>query len=494
MWRSIAKELGFFDSNLLLCGSSLNEVTGMSTDIDLLCYCSYANYVYSEHLYYQERLIHLIVFPKFKFLDYLICNICTQGHIYANMWMKSQSITNDTDDFLGSLQKYITKILETPMATYDDYSFAQLQKIITLCNNMSSCQTNQLLIASELLLTINRFISGIQCDTKHLARHLHNNNTSQVFQKLFTEAVCTKDYSKFLYETKVYIKRYMPSHNHNSCTTAITYNIIPEGGPLIIFIPEVDNNANVAEAIEELSFVLDKIVGKNYYCFKIEPNQALDAGLYFYIHCYDKVLLSTVYANILQYHKDNAKRFLHNGIKLLYPYRTVFSSGLFFGGFEIQKRLTSIFCNLYSIVRATGCDKLELVLCIYKIFANKTNDGNIFLSSMCDRLAIDAADPIGIYNIELLKTMIETLQERTTFEVYCNTDGSRFSTIRGLIEQLIDYVLSISESEILFPNILIYGNEQKTLLHYILLHIQDIFMLSFPQRYETLRSYLTYKY
>jgi len=495
MWHSITKELAVSESDLYLCGSICEGYDTNCSDIDIICNCKYANYIYSERFIFQNKPIHLIVFPKYKLTDYLICDIYTPSHIYANMWEKCVYLTDDCSDFTVSMHNYITRLFDAHMEPSDDFLYLQLQKLSALCSDLSCQSNNQLLIASELLLTINRFIAGKHCDVKHLSRALVNNGTSQKFQDLYSEAVCTKDYGHFLGGVKDFIKKYKPSLDNESFTTAVSYNKIPDG-PFIIFLPEVGHITTIRKILKELSSVIERVVGHNYYCFGIEPNQALDAGSYICVRCNDKEESSMVYQSIVEYHKKNSTRFLNNGIKLLYPYRTAFSSGLFFGGFAIQEHLSIHFCSIHSMFQekqdiGSGSTLYALTACIYRAFDDSLNDGKDFLYSVRDSLLADVIDPIGVYNIEQMKIMSSALSRKKGTRKMVSPGSLNFTSLTELINRLIGYVLSLSKDEIIFPSISSSGNEQRTLLRYILLHLQDIMMLSFPQRHETLSYYLS---
>lgn len=495
MWHSISKELAFLESDLYLCGSIYEGHDTNCSDIDIICNCEYANYVYSERFIFQNKPIHLIVFPKYKLTDYLICDVYSHSHIYASMWKNCMCLADEFCDFTVSMHNYITRLFDVQVEPTDDLTFFQLQKISSFCHDMNNQRDNQLLIASELLLTINRFLARKNCDVKHLSRVLINNDISQMFQDLYSEAVCTKDYSHFLCGVKDFIKKYKPSFDNESFTTAVTYNKIPDG-TLIIFLPEVGHITAIRKVLEELSSVIERVIGHNYYCFGIEPNQALDAGSYICVRCNDKKEPSMVYQRIVEYHKKNSTRFLNNGIKLLYPYRTAFSSGLFFGGFAIQEHLSIHFCSIYSLLQKTNIIESRTTLyalaaCIYRAFNDSLNDGNDFLYSVRDSLLADAIDPIGVYNIEQMKIMSSALSRKKGARKMVSPSTLNFTSLTELINRLIGYVLSLSKDEIIFPSISPYGNKQKALLRYVLLHLQDIMMLSFPQRYETLTCYLS---
>ena len=495
MWHSFVKELGYPESGLFLCGSAVNGSATACSDVDFIHCTHYASYVYSESACCGNKRVQLTFFPRYKLTDYLICDLCTTDRIYFDMWSTCQSVNGGSQSFLLSIQQYLCAVQNLHLAPMDDFVYFQTHQIHALCEVLDCPENcNPLLIASELLLSVTRLMAGKQKDIKHISRSVAGNPVSKRFQDLYTAAVSTQRYDLFCSEVRDLILNF--STDDDISTTGLSYNQPPRR-MLIVFVPGLERLDKGRDALWALESKL-KEAGFRSYCFKIEVNQALDAGFYLCIDG-ENGLSGEAYASIIDFHKKRVGVFLRNEIKMLYPYRTAFSTGFFFGGSAIQKRLTPFFCevsDLLSSIRATDDSDSFMhaaSMCIYDAFAENIPYGRSLLATIRNSIIADVADPIGMYNIDQMKLLSSAIPEMGVDIL----DDIIMLPLRGSltesIGQLLTYVSSLAEEEIMFPSISLGGTKKGTLLRQILLHLQDIMMLSFQERYETLGDFLLKK-
>ena len=485
IYASLRKEIGFPRTNYCLCGSLLEGRKTRGVDIDVICWSDCVSYVYSERVIAGDALYHLILFPRYKLLDYLICDVCSWGQVLTDMW-KSCCDLDDSGVIVSSIQEYLRKMETHYVISSDDYIYYQINRIQSLCDNLSCPDNNPLLLASELLLAINGLIAGKQFDTKHLAREVRTNAASKRFQFLFREAAAKEDYSVFVNEVRLFIQQF--SINNNASTTGLSYNKI-SGSFLIVYFPGVRKDGKDEVALRNLESTIRKTTECFLYSFRIESNQALDAGLYLCVHG-KGTSLKSAYSSILLFHKQVMGILLKNNIKMLYPYRTAFSSGFYFGGIGLQEHLTPLFSELSSIFHRNIEGPEQAIYSVYDSFANTLSNGLLFLENVRDSIIVDVIDPVGEFNVDQLD-MITSKFAKATIEgrdVPIRFDG--FGSLRRTVKKILLFVLSLSDNDILFPALSASGNRHETLLRYILLHIQDIMRLSFQERYNSLSVFL----
>jgi hypothetical protein len=492
MWHLFQKIISFPESSFLLCGSSINGSRTGASDVDFICHSKYVTYVYSERFFYKGQQLHLIYFPRFKVIDYLICDAYSRETIYINMWRNSHDLLRDSNPLLLSIQDYLSALQKTIVIPPDDFVYYQIQKIASLSEVLNSKENSPLLIASELLLSVATLIVGKRCDTKHLAREITDNGFFLSFMSTYENAVSTHEFGPLCSEAQRIIQHF--SVKKNASTTGLSFNTLPNDY-LIVYIPGMAKQVSTIRFLHEIELLFSRIANITYYSFNIEPNQALDAGLYLCVYG-NKEDLNSVYKELLVFHKHKLEYCRGMGIKMLYPYRTAFSSGYFFGGINVQRELTHFFCDIYKYLYRTGGtpnkERLySIAMCIYQVFASRLQNGTVFLESVRDSILVDAVDPLGIYNIEQLRMISSSLENKK--EQYNAGNDSEYpgkALIRTAIEHSLTYVSTLREAEIFFPSLSPAGNKRETLLRYILLHVHDIMMLSYPQRYETLCMFL----
>lgn len=483
----------FPESFVFLSGSQASSSNNNQSDIDFICCTKYASYVYSEITVYKKRKLHIIFFPHYKLIDYLIRDVFTCDQIFLKMWSQAKCLSSVHHFYLYQIQHYVQSLISMRFLSVDDYFYHLIQQIITLSEDLEHASDNQLLIASELFITITRFISGKQGGIKHVARSIAKDKNYIFFQNLFLRAITTQDYSTFWLSTQEFMLRYRDGVNGS--TTGLTYNKI-SGGSIIVFSPCSSHDKVLNKVYSEIQSELLKIGGSKAYAFFIEPNQALDAGLYLYIVGEEKDL-DMYYQVLSSCHERKATFFISHNINILYPYRTSFSSGLFFGGINTLRALAPLFCDFYEkieeiIRRSEHADiMLSASIFVYQAFLNTISNGRAFLSSIKDNLAIDVVDSTGVYNVDQIKKMSSELKN-----AIINIDEQKyirhpsFISLMKKTEEMIEYVLALDSNDIFFPNMSEYDNKHKHLLRNILLHLQDIMMLNYRQRYESLYAFL----
>lgn len=486
----------FPESLVFLSGSQALSSNNNQSDIDFICCTKYATYIYSEKIVYKKQILHITFFPKYKLIDYLIHDAFTCGQIYLKMWSQANCLSTAHFPYLCPIQNYIQSLLTMRILPLDDYYYHLIQQIITLCKELEHTTDNQLVIASDLFLSITRFISGKQGGIKHVARSTANNQHYKYFQTLYLRALSTQDYVPFCSSVQKFMSRYR--NGVSGSTTGITYNML-QSECIIVFFPSY-SHVNVLNDINaELHSELKKVGASSEYVFFIEPNQALDAGLYLYI-AGSKKKLEAYYQVLSSYHKRRIAFFTMHNLKMLYPYRTSFSSGLFFGGINNLRMLQPLFCEFYSaleeiIKRSEDLSTpLSASVSVYQAFLNNIPDGEDLLNCIMDRIAIDVVDSVGVYNIEQISVMSSELK-KASIKIYEQkyVGYPSLISLMKITEKIIEYVFSLNSNDIFFPNMLARDENHNMLFRNILLHLQDIMMLNHQQRYESLFTFLSDK-
>ena len=494
MWQNVIDRITFPGSFLFLCGSTAKGSASDNSDIDFICCTDYASYVYSEQFLLNGKRIQVIFFPRQKLQDYLICDSYSRDCIYNHMWSNALNISYDSSFFLLSIQQYIYSMQNLHRAPLDDYIVFLKQKLSRLCEELMNPSNDQVLISSELLLTIVRLISGKTGSIKHIGREIADNNIYQRFQHLYLDAISSRRYSCFYSEVQEYIN--MISEDDGSSTTSLSYNIIPNG-LFIVYFPGYEpaitqNNEIVLMGLES---ELDRQSIDSHYSFKVEQNQALDAGLYLCV--FDEAhTKEEVYKTVLSYHKKNAEHFLDHDIKMLYPYRTAFTSGFFFGGLVIQKHLTPLFYSISSEiarVRKSSLDgsMLSISTFIYEVFAEEIHRGKELIASLRDSIVADAVDLVGVYNIDQCMIMSNALKKVSLNSEYVLCPKPVEPLLKLSIKQILNYVNHLGEDDILFPSLTPNSDKHEVLFRYILIHLQDILRLNYQERYKSMSFFLS---
>lgn len=477
----------FPGSQILISGSFANGTYSEHSDIDIICLSKYSSYIYSESFASANKSVHITFFPKYKLLEYLICDALTKDRIYLNMWGQCLATTPENHKSISAIHKYIVSMKIIVPILNDDYAFFIIQRIRSLCDALLHEECNPELLASDLFLTAMRGLSGLQkSDTKHICRQLSSNLYARKLQQFFITAVTKHEYKDFALKIQKHINSTYAGIGKS--TTGLTYNITPFN-QILVFIPDSGMNPDKEKYLSQLEMRCTD----NYYTFRIEPNQAMDAGLYLWIitkHPNAKEQHDT----ISKYCSQNARLLFENNVQILFPYRTAFETGLYFGGKEIHKNLTPLFCEFYSeLQKESTNDDLTILCIIYDALRKNMRTWRKFLSSFKESLEPDVVDPYGIYNIEQTKCMsylIKEIYNKDTMKVSDLCRNHQRSDLSKCAERIMAYTNSIPHSSIFFPPISYFGNKRQMLFRNVILHLQDIARIGYRERYASIHYYL----
>lgn len=486
MWQSVIQSIVPPDSIVYLCGSSVDGTANALSDVDAICCTKYASYIYSEHFLFMGMRFHIVYFPFYKLSDYLLWDCYSRDHIYVNMWSKAQCLNKESSELLKSMQNYTTAVRNQCVSCNDDQYYSLLTRIIELCDDLISVNNDQVLVASDLFIMLSRFLSGLlRTGSKHVGRQLVDNQYMRHLEKAFVSAIQMNRYDDFVDEVKKITSRY--GSVRNTSTTGVAYNNRPAEN-FLIYIPDSTSKNSHETVLDDLI----SCCGHNCYSFRVEPNQAMAAGSYIFVPVSDK-MWSGVYESVLHYHESKFDYLYNRDIKIVYPYRSVFTTGLYFGGHNIILQLSPMFSEFYFALHSdslTRKNRMLQLLTVYKTVDESIPNGRRVLLMLNKCLESEAADPSGIYNTDLLRMIIsqfnkKPMQDNLLSPLYEN------NRLVACLKRILLYLESIQDDEVFFPSLSLVGCSRDHLYKNVLFHLHDIMKVNYVERYMVLRMYLS---
>lgn len=450
----------------------------MGKDIDLVYLTKDTGYIYSESFMVGNIMFQVIYIPIYKLVDIISFDLLTSDRIYINLLRGSVPINSANSEMLAEIKEYIG-YMETKIRSFTDndilYHVTHIQE---LCSEMSDIRNNATVLASDLFLTLLRFITELpHTASKHLGRAADQNESAQKICLKYIEAMKKGRFDDFTETARRVILPFLVGEERVS--TGISYNV-PSSRSCIIYIPGKRSKTDRAKEI--LSDFEDCCKECLAYSFYIGQNQLMDCGTYLFIRFADTLDNQMVIERLYDVHEKYAETCIAEDLKIIFPYNTAFSSGYYFGGYEIFESLIPSFCMLHRNIRKDNDENIVSAIQICNAWLEKVDRS--LIADYLDCLALYAVDPNGIYNTRQIQYMKQALSQfymRQAVNLYTCIDSS--DALTSLVNSIIRTTDELEYNEIHFIRTPLSDDKKELLLLNILDHLLSICMLDADEKY-----------
>ena len=460
----------------IFISGSLAKGIGDVKDIDLVYITQDTGYIYSELFETEAIIFHVIYLPEYKLVDIITHDLITPDRTYINLLKGSISINKYDSVILKEIKEYID-YMESKIQFGDDndvlYHITHIQE---LSSEISDKRNNSLVLASDLFLTLLRFVTTLHHTTaKHLGRAVCKNNFAQKLCLKYIDAIKEGDFEDFMETANTIISPYLSGEY--KVTTGVSYNIPPRNY-CVIFIP--GNNSRTRTAEQILSCFEESCKARRSYSFYICQNQVMNHGTYLFIQITDKINMNQLY----DVHKKYADTCIAEDLKIIFPYNTAFCSGYYFGGYEIFERLIPLFYQLHKWIQKDNNDRLLCGIKICKVWLEKVKCSFVLMTKYLDYLALYAIDPNCIYNIHQTKYMKQAMTDfYINHSIDLDIQIEAGNELNHIVNSTIQIAERLKENEIHIISTPLSNNKREILLFNILDHFLAICKLDAGEKY-----------
>ena len=458
------------------------------SDIDLICITRHTVYIYTESCYINGILYQIVFMPFYKLSDILAKDIMSMGKIYVNMIENAIPLFPGKPPWLSSLKAYISKMKSIMHITEDEHITYSTDRILELCRELKDDRNDRMIIAADLFNVMLRFAANCpNASSKHLGRKIKDNPIALKIRQSYEDTVISHDYKTLLTSAKELIQPFITKACNT--TTGISFNI-PTGDSVILYIP-IRNMRQ--ESFRNILTELERHCGKHrHYTFYISYNQALECGTYLYIDTMNSDS-SRLIESLFRCHKELMQICIKQDIKVIFPYHTAFDTGYYFGGKIIFRSLVRSFCKLSDFIsKIADKDTLVYGICLCRQFDKGIANGKQLLTGYMESITLDAVDPNGIYNIRQAQYACKEWERH--YDICGNRCAKKmlphdtgFDTI---INETTEYIKSINEKDIVFPDITYIGYKKDYLTKNIMDHMFSTLCLGQQEKYAAVYYYL----
>lgn len=463
--------------NIFISGSVAKGIWS-GKDIDLVYLTQDAGYVYSESFVVRNMMFQVVYIPIYKLIDIISFDLLSSDRIYINILKGSVPINHDDSVKLAEIKEYIG-YMETKIRSFADndilYHVTHIQE---LCSEISDIQNNAIVLASDLFLTLLRFITERHhTASKHLGRAVDQNASAQKIGLKYIEAMKKGDFEDFTETARMVISPFLVDEGRVS--TGVSYNV-PSSHSCIIYIPCERSKTNRAkEILSDLENCCEDCLA---YSFYIGQNQVMDCGTYLFIRFADSLDSHMIMDRLCDVHEKYAEICVAEDLKIIFPYNTAFSSGYYFGGYDIFESLIPLFCMLHKNIRKDNDEKIVSGIQICNAWLEKVDCS--LMEKYLEYLALYAVDPNGIYNTRQVRYMKQALNRfymRQSTNLCTCIDSS--DELTCLINAIIRIAKELEDSEIHFIGTPLSDDRKEILLVNILDHLLSVCMLDADEKY-----------
>lgn len=465
------------DVNIFISGSVAKGI-GAGKDIDLVYLTQDTVYVYSESFVTENKVFQVVYIPIYKLVDIISSDLLTPDRIYINILEDSIPLNNDASAQLAEIKGYISYMKTKIRPLADNDILYHVTHIQELCSEISDTRNNASVLASDLFLTLLRFITGLhQTSSKHIGRAVGQNESAQKICLEYIEAVKKGDFEGFAEAARVLISPFQV--DDAKLSTGISSNV-PSSRSCVIFIPDISSRTDMAkEVISDFAACCEGCLS---YGFYIGHNQVMNCGTYLFIQFADTMESRMIMDRLYDVHEKHAETCIAEDLKIIFPYNTAFSSGYYFGGYEIFESLIPMFCLLHKKIR-TGRDE-NLLSGMQICYAWLEKVGRSLMTKYLEYLALYAVDPNGVYNVrqaEYMKQALNRLYMRQSADMYASFDSD--AELTRLVDSIIRITDELECNKIHFISTPLSDDKKEILLVNILDHLLSICMLDSDEKY-----------
>lgn len=494
---------------VMLTGSHATGRCNSISDIDIVIFSRHVNYLYTESLYDNALNIQLTFLPYYKIQPLIINDITNGQGMYYVMFREGSVLKDDTF-------KTLTRIKDYVMA--ENYAYENEQENFSLISRITKClkvvkdgasDAERYFCASEILLDISRLIfHKYNFDGKHLARLAQDNKVGIDLIAAFQRIIGANETEGFVSVVSEAIDKF--GGLQDKYTTGWVYTYPASDNMTILFPTQSFTNQFVREYILKIQKIAK---GCDVHAFYVGKSQWMEEGVYVYLFS-ETVSFFNLLSNLNSFMEAAAHK---HSIQCTFPYKTLFHTGVLFGGKTILKKLVPHFHSIWNAYcklvtrnpRNIGkVSKILATLLLIELrpkLADLQSSSKTFFHDLCDTLLLEAVDPNGLYNIFQMKAA-----KIATLKCYAESYDKNVSNYQNLIlainqnstvgicrlkefiNQLLKIIQTFEDNEIILPNIYIGENKRVILLRNICNHVMSIFQLSPTEKYGVVYNYSRY--